>query len=235
MDISLKDEINKMNFDDINSLSWDLVSIIGKGGSSTVYKASVYQGGPKSSSAAVRSTSFILPDNEDVSFISADFLSQQLTQQESDQQQLEKQYLAVKEIDLDALNRNQIDAIQAEITTMKDLNHSNIVKYYGMQQKLNRIYIFMEYASSGSLRQFYQKCGKLTEFETVYCLKQILKGLQYLHHYGFAHRDIKCANCLLFNNGSVKLADFGASKRFESESIVSGLKGTPHWMSPEVN
>jgi mitogen-activated protein kinase kinase kinase len=66
----------------------------------------------------------------------------------------------VKEIDLDALNRNQVNAIQTETTTMKDLNHSNIVKYYGMQQKLNRIYIFMEYATSGSLRQFYQKMWK---------------------------------------------------------------------------
>eukprot|EP01034_Spumella_vulgaris_P022489 gene22489-28617_t len=35
-------------------------------------------------------------------------------------------------------------------------------------------------------------------------------------------------------SGAIKLADFGASKRIESESIVSGLKGTPHWMAPEV-
>jgi serine/threonine protein kinase len=71
---------------------------------------------------------------------------------------------------------------------------------------------------------FIKKCGKLTEFETVYCLKQMLKGLQYLHHYGFGDFDIKCANCLLFNDGQVKLADFGASKQFESESIYSWIK-----------
>ena len=34
--------------------------------------------------------------------------------------------------------------------------------------------------------------------------------------------------------GVIKLGDFGASKRFESDSVVSGLKGTPHWMAPEV-
>jgi serine/threonine protein kinase len=67
-----------------------------------------------------------------------------------------------------------------------------------------------------------------------YCLAQILSGLFYLHSTGIAHRDIKCANCLLLSCGSVKLADFGASKKYESESIVSGLKGTPHWMAPEV-
>eukprot|EP01035_Chromulina_nebulosa_P018706 gene18706-24465_t len=36
------------------------------------------------------------------------------------------------------------------------------------------------------------------------------------------------------DTGVVKLADFGASKKYESESIVSGLKGTPNWMAPEV-
>jgi serine/threonine protein kinase len=85
------------------------------------------------------------------------------------------------------------------------------------------------------VRQFYYKFGRLSEIESAYCLKQILNGLNYLHSNGFAHRDIKCANCLLFDNGVVKLADFGASKRFESESIVSGLKGTPNWMAPEVS
>lgn len=32
----------------------------------------------------------------------------------------------------------------------------------------------------------------------------------------------------------MKLADFGTSKRTTQESVVSGIKGTPHWMAPEV-
>ena len=66
---------------------------------------------------------------------------------------------------------------------------------------------------------------------------QILLGLNYLHDNGIAHRDIKGANVLLSaagEDGHCKLADFGASKRVEANSIVSGLKGTPHWMAPEV-
>lgn len=34
--------------------------------------------------------------------------------------------------------------------------------------------------------------------------------------------------------GAVKLADFGTSKPMDQDSIVSGLKGTPNWMAPEV-
>ena len=100
--------------------------------------------------------------------------------------------------------------------------------------QFNKVFILLEFAEFGSLRQYYQKNGNLSENQTTFCLTQILSGLSYLHSKGIAHRDIKCANCLLSSENVVKLADFGASKKFESASIVSGLKGTPHWMAPEV-
>jgi serine/threonine protein kinase len=238
-----------MNIDDISNYAWELVSTIGKGGSSTVYKASIQPINSivnsavttaktpsiSANSSPTRARSVASPLTPSIPFPYSLKTPHPPHNNTLSQHSLPPlQYVAVKEIDLDALNKNQIDSIQSEINTMKDLNHNYIVRYYGMQQRFNRIYIFMEYAKYGSIRQFYQKYGRLSENETVYCLKQILLGLNYLHSIGVAHRDIKCANCLLFDDGVVKLADFGASKRFESESIVSGLKGTPHWMAPEV-
>ena len=42
----------------------------------------------------------------------------------------------------------------------------------------------------------------------------ILCGLKYLHEFGVAHRDLKCENVLISDNGMAKLADFGqATKR----------------------
>jgi serine/threonine protein kinase len=58
-----------------------------------------------------------------------------------------------------------------------------------------------------------------------YCV-QILAGLRYLHMKGITHRDIKGANVLVCNSdGTMKIADFGASKHMGHESIMSGLKG----------
>jgi len=142
--------------------------------------------------------------------------------------------VAIKQIDTDGLNKEQILNIQAEIDTIKVLSHEHIVSYLGTRTLKSKILIFLEYADRGSLRQFYQRRGELTEPQAANCTRQIIKGLSYLHENGIAHRDIKCANCLLTKGGIIKLGDFGASKRFESESVVSGLKGTPHWMAPEV-
>lgn len=176
--------------DDLSLSQWDNEVVIGKGGSSTVYRARL---------------------------------------------KLNGRFVAVKQVETDGMTRDQVSGIKGEIETSRGLSHANIISYLGAIQKQNNIFILLEYADRGSLRQFYQKHGKLTEAHTVYCLRQILDGLSYLHSNGYTHRDVKCANCLLCSDGSVKLADFGASKKFDSHSIVSGLKGTPQWMSPEVS
>jgi serine/threonine protein kinase len=144
--------------------------------------------------------------------------------------------VAIKQIDTEAISNEQILSIKGEIDTIKTLVHDHIVCYLGTLKlsKPSKILIFLEYADRGSLRQFYQRKGALTEPQAANCTRQLLEGLVYLHDNGIAHRDVKCANCLLTKGGVVKLADFGASKRFETDSVISGLKGTPHWMAPEV-
>lgn len=142
--------------------------------------------------------------------------------------------IAIKHIELDHLTTEQVGLIRSEVKLLGSLTHDCIVKFHGTQETTAAFLIFMEHAECGSIRNFYQNKGKLTSQEAAFSLSQLSRGLEYLHAQGFAHRDLKCANCLIFSSGAVKLADFGASKRIENISVISGLKGTPQWMSPEV-
>ena len=192
LELGLINQSNSVPSSPTNNLfQWKALTIIGRGGSSVVYKAQ------------------LLPIENN-------------------------QIVAIKQIDIEGLNKDQIKALEAEVETMKGLQHKNVIAFLGSTKSSNKINLILEYADRGSLRQFYQKHGALKEPHVANCIKQILSGLQYLHSNGIAHRDVKCANCLLTKEGIVKLADFGASKRFESDSVISGLKGTPHWMAPEV-
>lgn len=144
------------------------------------------------------------------------------------------QQMAVKTILIQGMNTKELRNIENEIRMIRDLRHRHIVRYLGMEKTATDLNIFLEYAAGGSLRQLLQEKGGLSEEETSRYTYQILQGLHYLHSNEKTHRDIKGANVLLSAEGFCKLADFGACKHVEATSYVSGLKGTPHWMAPEV-
>ena len=59
-------------------------------------------------------------------------------------------------------------------------------------------------------------------------MKEVLKGLEYLHQHHVIHRDIKGANILTNKDGTVKLADFGVAAR--TGGVMDGaVVGSPYW------
>lgn len=150
--------------------------------------------------------------------------------------------MAVKQVQLGqqlgAQAADELKAMDQEIHIFSMISHPNLVRYYGMEKTETEVYIFLEYVSGGSISQMLRKFGAFSETMVGSFTAQIVDGLDYLHSNGICHRDIKAANILYSNEGVVKLADFGTSKKIADVANMSvGLKslvGTPYMMAPEV-
>ncbi|KAJ3259545.1 hypothetical protein HK103_002098 [Boothiomyces macroporosus] len=75
----------------------------------------------------------------------------------------------------------------------------------------------------------------LLESEIKCIIRECLVGLEFLHSRSKIHRDIKCGNILMNDQGEIKLADFGVSTQLtRTFSKRNTFIGTPYWMAPEV-
>eukprot|EP00823_Brevimastigomonas_motovehiculus_P002528 TRINITY_DN1544_c0_g1_i1.p1 TRINITY_DN1544_c0_g1~~TRINITY_DN1544_c0_g1_i1.p1 ORF type:complete len:527 (-),score=100.24 TRINITY_DN1544_c0_g1_i1:135-1628(-) len=147
--------------------------------------------------------------------------------------------VAIKIVDLDQFSTN-LDEIRKEILTMSMLNHANIVKIYTSFVDEQSLWIVMPLLAAGSCSSIMKSLcpsGFKDEELIATILREALKGLEYLHHDGKIHRDIKAGNILVGAKGEVELADFGVAG-----TLLEGgdrrqrqtFTGTPCWMAPEV-
>ncbi|KAJ3324983.1 hypothetical protein HDV06_005572 [Boothiomyces sp. JEL0866] len=148
--------------------------------------------------------------------------------------------VAVKIIKLEP--GEELDEVLNEVNFLRDCNHPNIVSYIGCYIKKGAVrgqkivWIVMEYCGGGSV----EAAGKnlkapLLEAEIKCIIRECLVGLEFLHSRSKIHRDIKCGNILMNDQGEIKLADFGVSTQLtRTFSKRNTFIGTPYWMAPEV-
>ncbi|KAG8833438.1 ATP binding [Serendipita sp. 400] len=151
--------------------------------------------------------------------------------------------MAVKQVELkgssfsEERKRSMLNALEREIELLKTLQHENIVQYLDSAMDDNNLNIFLEYVPGGSVASLLRNYGAFEESLTANWVRQILRGLEYLHGQTIIHRDIKGANILVDNKGGIKISDFGISKKVEEgfpRANRMSMQGSVFWMAPEV-
>ncbi|MEM7208605.1 MAG: serine/threonine-protein kinase [Pseudomonadota bacterium] len=114
-------------------------------------------------------------------------------------------------------------------------SHPNIVTILEYGEHNDAPYIVMEYIEGVNLQDLLAKKRIKHLKNVISFVGQILKALHTAHEQGVIHRDVKPANVLIMNNGTVKLADFGIARVPTDENLTqAGIAiGTPRYMSPE--
>lgn len=152
---------------------------------------------------------------------------------------------AIKVIDLEAYGRDT-EELRRETQLMSLSKHPNVLRVRGCWVKGAKLHIATRLMNSGSMLDIMRFAHPEGFDETVIAtvLKQALEGLNYLHINGWLHRDLKAANILVDDDGTVLLGDFGVgvfvgdtdktSGTLSSEGKRKSFVGTPCWMAPEV-
>ncbi|XP_071747461.1 LOW QUALITY PROTEIN: tyrosine-protein kinase Fer-like [Lepeophtheirus salmonis] len=119
---------------------------------------------------------------------------------------------------------------------LKQYDHPNIVKFIGICVQKQPIMIVMELVPGGSLLNFLREKGSNLATKSLIgmCL-DAAAGMKYLESKNCIHRDLAARNCLVGENNSVKISDFGMSREEEEYTVSDGLKQIPiKWTAPEA-
>ena len=130
------------------------------------------------------------------------------------------------------------ESMNIEIAILAKLNHPNIIRLYEVFETDSQVILVLQLCSGGTLLPYVLENENEGETETARIVREILKGVEYLHASGVVHRDIKPENVLFLNKGKnspIVLADFGYSKEFfRGMRPMSTLVGTWAFVAPEV-
>ncbi|XP_011189037.2 activated Cdc42 kinase Ack [Zeugodacus cucurbitae] len=146
--------------------------------------------------------------------------------------------VAVKVLKSDNLTQpGIIDDFFREVQAMHALDHSNLVRLYGVVLSQPMMMI-TELAERGSLLDTLRKQCKHTPLTHIWNWSvQIVTGMAYLEHKRFLHRDLACRNVLLASGNKIKIGDFGLMRALPQEDdcyVMSEHKKVPFpWCAPE--
>ncbi|XP_036403485.1 fibroblast growth factor receptor 4-like [Megalops cyprinoides] len=161
--------------------------------------------------------------------------------------------VAVKMLKDDATDKDLADLI-SEMELMKVMDkHKNIINLLGVCTQNGPLYVLVEYASKGSLREYLRARRppgmdytfdrtkvpeeQLTFKDLLSCAYQVARGMEYLASKRCIHRDLAARNVLVTEDNVMKIADFGLARGVHN---IDYYKKTTNgrlpvkWMAPEA-
>jgi eukaryotic-like serine/threonine-protein kinase len=126
------------------------------------------------------------------------------------------------------------ERFEGETRIIAKLEHSAIVPVYEVGRDNDQLFFVMRYMAGGSLSERIRK-GSLSLIDAAGIIQRLAAALDYAHHKGVVHRDLKPGNILFDEYGNGYISDFGIAKLAQTSTQLanSGIIGTPTHMSPE--
>ena len=147
----------------------------------------------------------------------------------------------VKHVHLTNLDNNARKTVRDEITALKLLRGGpHVIRLLDVFEENNNpehIYLVFEAMKGGNLLSRIVEKEVYTEREARQVCKTVFTAIDYCHKKKVAHRDIKPQNVFLHEEGddtSVRVANFGFSKRVTHENSLKTLCGTANYVAPEI-
>uniref|UniRef100_A0A8B9HCP0 receptor protein-tyrosine kinase n=1 Tax=Astyanax mexicanus TaxID=7994 RepID=A0A8B9HCP0_ASTMX len=135
--------------------------------------------------------------------------------------------VAVKTMKLDNFSQREIEEFLNEAACMKDFNHPNVIRLLGVCLEVGsghfpKPMVILPFMKYGDLHSFLLR-SRIGESPMYLPTQTLLKfmidialGMEYLSSRNFLHRDLAARNCMLRDDMSVCVADFGLSKKIYS-------------------
>ena len=133
------------------------------------------------------------------------------------------------------LSDDDMENFRREAQMIARLVHPNIVRVFDFGVENNILYLVMDYAPDGTLRQRHKKGTQLPPAIVTTYVLQIAEALQYAHDQRLVHRDVKPENMLVGGRQEVLLSDFGIALISQTSNFqhTQNIAGTAAYMAPE--
>lgn len=131
---------------------------------------------------------------------------------------------------------NLLREFMQELSVLRKVRHKHIVQLIGACTKPPKLCIVTEFMHGGSVLDYLHRNKDMPNrtLEIVRIAHGVALGMEYMHRCKIVHRDLKAANLLLDESGTVKVADFGVARVQSMSGVMTAETGTYRWMAPEV-